>query len=208
MGFPNIFPREEKFFRFLEDQADHAFNSARHFKTFIETPGNKDAAEEIDTVRASSKVLATQITLELCRSFITPFDREDIQDLSDIFYKIPKIIHKVKGRVILHELNLCEGCYIKQADLIVNEATAMKKLVATLVSGKGHRAIVHNVNTLRELEQKGDDIHNEILSVLFKSDADFRDMILRRDISDMLETVVDGFRDAAGVILQIVLKHS
>ena len=64
------------------------------------------------------------------------------------------------------------------------------------------------VATLQDMELKGDAILGELLVTLFNEGHSTRDLILRKDIYDMLEKVLDRYRDAADVALQIVLKHS
>lgn len=210
-SFSSIFPSEHKFYDFLERQAAHSLACATHLKDFMSSPddaGRERAGKLIDEQRTQAKLLAGEITMELCRSFITPFDREDIQDFADIMYKIPKIIEKIKDRVQMHGISTDDGDFIRQVDLIVEEARATEELVKALISGKGSNRVTAQISKLRDLEQQGDTIRNELLVSLFKSDRDIKDILLRRDIYDMLEKVVDRFRDAAGVALQIVLKHS
>lgn len=208
MKFPNLFPRNDEFYRFMERQAEHALICAQQLKIFVESSDKQQSSVEIDKIRAAGKALVSDVTFELCRSFVTPFDREDIQDFSELMYKIPKTIQHVKERVLMHEISDPECSFTQQVDLIVQEATEMQKLVKALTGGKGSKGVIKGINHLRELEQKGDHIRNELIVALFKSDRDIRDILLRRDIHDMLEAVVDRFRDAAGVALQIVLKHS
>ncbi len=208
MKWPNIFPREAKFLHFMESQSVQALDVSRQLKIFIEVSNDQNASAEIDRLRASSKTLVTEITSELCRAFITPFDREDIQDFSDIMYNVPKVVHKIKNRIMMHKIPLEDSGFIKQADLIVQEAVVMHKLVGSLVHGKGSKGVIEGIDQLRELEQKGDEVHNRIIVDLFQSNKDIRVIVLQRDVCDMLERVVDRFRDAAGVALQIVLKHS
>ncbi len=211
MKFPSIFPKEEKFYQLLARHSLHASVCAQQLKAFMDATNEADrmkASAAIDAERAAAKALAAETTMELCRSFITPFDREDIQDLSDLLYKIPKIIEKVKERIVMHGISSSEGDFIRQVDLIVEEASVMDAVVTALISGKGSAGVIRNVERLRNLEQKGDTVRNELMVELFKSDRDIRDVLLRRDIYDMLEKIVDRFRDAAGVVLQIVLKHS
>ncbi|MFA5041151.1 MAG: DUF47 family protein [Bdellovibrionales bacterium] len=208
MKFPSLFPRETKFCEFMEIQAEQSLECAKQLRIFIEDSENKQARTEIDNLRASSKKVASEITFELCRSFITPFDREDIQNFSDYMYNVPKIAHRLKERILIHGLCVKEGDFIKQADLIVQEATVMQKLVQSLIKSKGSAVIIKGVNQLDELEHEGDIIHDKIMEVLFKSHNDLAAIVLRRDVCDMLEKAIDRFRDAAGVILQIVLKRS
>lgn len=207
----SFFPKEDKFYKLMEMMSAEVYESAAAFKEFVESknPAEMDKAKaKILDIRARSKATSAKIAEELCRSFITPFDREDIQDISNLFYKIPKIIEKIAERINMHGMSLDGGDFSHQADLILKEAEATKILLNALISGKGSKIVLDNVNLLKELEHKGDRIRNELIVALFKSDRDIKEIILRRDIYDMLEKVVDRFRDIAGVALQIILKHS
>ena len=207
----SFFPKEDKFYKLMETMASEVYESAAAFKTFVESknPAEMEKAKaKILEIRARSKATSAKIAEELCRSFITPFDREDIQDISNLFYKIPKIIEKIAERITMHGMSLDGGDFTHQADLILKEAEATKILLDALISGKGSKIVLDNVNLLKDLEHKGDRIRNELIVALFKSDRDIKEIILRRDIYDMLEKVVDRFRDIAGVALQIILKHS
>lgn len=210
MGF-SFFPKEDKFYKLMETMSSEVYESAVAFKIFVES---KDASEteaaiaKVQEIRARSKETSSKIAEELCRSFITPFDREDIQDIAGLFYKIPKIIEKTTDRITMHGMSVEGGDFLHQADLILKEAEATKLLLSALISGKGSKVVLENVNLLKDLEHKGDKIRNKLIVELFKSDRDIKEIILRRDIYDMLEKVVDRFRDIASVALQIILKHS
>jgi uncharacterized protein Yka (UPF0111/DUF47 family) len=213
MAFPALLPKDDNFSQLLTELAEEALISARQLKEFMDCPdrASKDkASAAVTAARTRAKLLAQKTTEALCRCFITPFDREDIQDLTDIMYKIPKTIEKVRERVILHDISCGEGDFARQVDLILQEAEVTRDMVRALVSGGSgkSREVTQRVNTLRDLEQQGDSMRNELMAELFRSDRDIRDLLLRRDIYDMLEKVVDRFRDAAGVVLQIVLKYS
>jgi uncharacterized protein Yka (UPF0111/DUF47 family) len=121
-------------------------------------------------------------------------------------YKIPKPIEKVKERILLHRLVNADGDFSRQVDLIVQEAAAMEEMVQALVHRKDPKKILERAAVLQELEQQGDAVRNDLMAGLFSAQRDVRDLILRRDIYDMLEKVVDRFRDVAGVAIQVVLK--
>lgn len=210
MGF-SFFPKEKKFFVLMAVMGEEVLDSAQAFSDFARAKSENDrssAKARIEDVRERSKATSSKITEELCRSFITPFDREDIQDLANLFYKIPKIINKTTERITMHGMEV--GCddFSYQADLILREAQATRVLLQALISGKGNAPVLEQASILKDLENEGDQIRNRLIVSLFQSDRDIKDIILRRDIYDMLEKVVDRFRDIAGVALQIVLKHS
>jgi uncharacterized protein Yka (UPF0111/DUF47 family) len=209
---PFLKPKDNKFCVLLEGLSTQARECAVHLKTFVESTDagqQAKAAEAITSSRRRSKELTGQITAELCRTYITPFDREDIQDIAADLYKIPKTIEKIKERLSTHGINSVKGDFSRQIDVIVQEAEAMEEMVRELTkAGHDDERIIAKAQQLQELENKGDAILGELLVALFKDNTDARDLILRKDIYDMLEKVVDRYRDAAGVALQIVLKHS
>lgn len=208
---PFLKPREDSFLDLIGQLSDQANICARHLKTFVESSDDNVRTTQrraIETARNKAREISTAMTQQLCRSFITPFDREDIQDFTEDLYKIPKTIEKVMDRIELHGLTSEKGDFSRQIDLIVLEAEAMGNMVKDLISGQSGRKIQDQVTVLYDLEHKGDAILSELLTSLFKDRSDARDLILRKDIYDMLEKVIDRYRDAAGVALQIVLKHT
>lgn len=208
---PFLKPKDNKFCVFLESLSSEARVCALHLKTFVESADAGEqarAAESITAARRRAKDITAQVTAELCRTYITPFDREDIQDIAADLYKIPKTIDKIKERLLTHGLESIKGDFSRQIDLIVQEAEAMEDMVRELTKGFDNDRIIAKAAQLQELENKGDIVLSELLVTLFRDSTDTRDLILRKDIYDMLEKVVDRYRDAAGVALQIVLKHS
>ena len=61
---------------------------------------------------------------------------------------------------------------------------------------------------LDRLENEGDEVLSRLLVDLLQNAADARQLILRKEIYDLLERVIDKYRNAAEVALQIALKHS
>lgn len=211
LKMPGFLPRQDRFLQLIEALAAQANVCAQHLKMFIETKDSRsrdEASAAIAEARMQARMLATEMTQQLCKSFITPFDREDIQDFTADLYKIPKTIEKVKERILLHGINLEKDDFSRQVDLIVQESIVMDDMVKSLVSGKDSKKIQDKAALLYELEHKGDAVLGELLTSLFSNSRDARDLILRKDIYDMLEKVIDRYRDAAGVALQIVLKHT
>lgn len=206
----NLLPREDKFYKLMRAQSDQAQTGAILLKEFIgakDTAQREEAGRKIAACKGESKRLAEQVTREVSLSFITPFDREDIQEISAHLYKIPKTIDKIRERLELHGIGNV-GDFAQQIDLIVQEAAAMEEIVEALTRKGGEKAIVAKVGELHELESRGDEVLGELLKHLFRDTTDVRDLLLRKDIYDMLEKVLDRYRDAAAVALQIVLKHS
>lgn len=205
----NLLPRDNTFHLLLQKMSGDAQRCAVHLKTFVETPdkAERDAsAKGMDECKASSKDTLSQITAALCKSYITPFDREDIQALSFQLYKITKTMDKVRERMQLHGLSSHREDFYRQTALIVREADAMHLIMQDLAQSHKPEIQAH-MNALQDLELQGDAVLGELLVLLFNEGHTTRDLILRKDIYDMLEKVIDRYRDAGGIVLEIVLKH-
>lgn len=210
LSIAKLLPNEGKFLRYLEQLGAKANDSARHLKTFVESadaPSRAAAGASITAAKAQAKAIAAEVTRELCLSFITPFDREDIQDFAQNLYKIPKTIEKLREYLDLHKVTDIPEL-LPQIDLIIEEAACMDSLIQTLIKGGKPKHIIEKAAELDALENKGDDILSGLLVSLISDTQTVRQLILRKDIYDMLERIIDLYRDAAGVALQIALKHS
>lgn len=212
MGFfANLLPREDKFFISMRALSAEAHTGAVLLQQFVQAPDTASRTvigQKIAACKVDSKRLLERITQDVALSFITPFDREDIQEFSAHLYKIPKTIDKIRERLDLHGIQSDKGDFMRQIDLIVQEANAMQDIVTALTNKGASKTILDKVAVLNDLEGNGDAVLGELLVKLFQANGDVRDMLLRKDIYDMLEKVLDRYRDAAGVALQIVLKHS
>jgi len=207
----NLLPSEDKFHVLMRSMSSSAQASVLLLKQFTETDigsGRDKIGRDIAHVRGESKELVARVAREVSLSFITPFDREDIQAFCEHLYKIPKTVDKIRERLELHDIASENGDFTRQIDLIVQEAAAMEEIVEALTHRRTQKTIVDKVAHLHTLEADGDEVLSDLLKNLFKGNRDVRDLILRKDIYDMLEKVLDRYRDAAGVALQIILKHT
>jgi uncharacterized protein Yka (UPF0111/DUF47 family) len=206
-----LLPKEDKFYTLIGALAEQARQCAGHLQNYVRSTDDtakKQAVKAINECRAASKKLSADVTKELCLTFITPFDREDIQDFTFSLYKIIKTIKKICDRMEVYKITNERGDFSRQSDLIVQEAEAMEDMVKELIGGHHNDRIIAKANVLHELENTGDNILGELLGDLFRDENDIKKLILKKDIYDMLEKVIDRYRDTAAVALQIVLKHS
>ena len=96
----------------------------------------------------------------------------------------------------------------RQIDVILQEAEGMQSMVETLIKGGRPQHIIEKAELLDRLETEGDEVLSDLLVTLVKEAPDAKQLVLRKDIYDLLERVIDCYRDAAGVALQIALKHT
>ncbi len=208
----NILPREDKFYRLIQDLEAHAGASALLLKDLIEKRNDPAAIAEIgrgiSSHKREAKKLLEIVNQEIARTLITPFDRDDIQAFSVLIYNIPKQIEKIKERILTHEIYPFNGDFNKFVAIIERQADALSAVVAELSEKFNPQALNAKAAVLDELEDQGDAVLGQLIASSFHDIADVRELMLRKDIYEMLEDVTDLYRDAANVAHQIVLKHS
>ncbi len=210
LNIAKILPNEGKFYTFIEQLSAEAHTSATHLKTFIESTdpaAKEEAGKAIKACKLQAKKISGDVTRELCLSFITPFDREDIQQFCLYLYRITKTIEKTREHMQIFKITDI-GELSRQLELITQEADAMDNMVHALIKGGKPEQIIEKAALLDALENKGDEILSELLAELVEKTEKARDLMVKKDIYDLLERIIDGYRDAAGVALQITLKHS
>lgn len=208
--FRALMPKEDRFFALFD----------RHARTLVQGAG---ALEELmtggDSVpRASADIarhedeadaITREALLAVRRTFITPFDRGDIQalvstldDTIDQMLKTAKAAQLFEVRSFepsMHEMSRI----IKQAAAVTNEAVPMLRAI-------GQNAARLNVLTdqVIQLEGRADDVHNAGVKTLFlASRADPMKFIVGSEIYDHLEKVMDRFEDVANRISSILVEH-
>jgi uncharacterized protein Yka (UPF0111/DUF47 family) len=207
-----LLPREEKFIKMLMALEEHANQSCGLLRVMVEQRSDHGAIEQasdgIRIAKREAKKCQESITQEICRTLITPFDREDIQEFAVTLYHIPKLIDKITVRLLTHDMHPFNRDFNKFVDIIERQAAAMTDVLKELSGKLNTQTVNAKAAILHELEDQGDVLLGQVIASSFHDIADVRELILRKDIYEMLEDVTDQYRDAANVALRIILKHS
>jgi len=202
---------DEKFFDLLEASAQQADNSVHHLVdllTKLEHHESPQSLEEFVRSRRKDKEITQELTEELCTTFITPFEREDIQALAAALYKIPKTVEKIGERVVIFPGELHGRSFSKHLELLDQAAEAVLAMVKQLRKGTDAATAREQNTRLQTIEGDADKLELELLHDLYHGNYDARQIVFLRDLYDLLEKVIDRCRDTGNIILQIVLKYS
>lgn len=211
MKFPSLLPQEKKFYTLIGELSDYANQSAYLLVTLMasNTPeAMAETGQKILAAKTDAKKSYESMTTAVCQTFVTPFDREDIQAFADTLYNIPKLIEKIQSRILSHKLQAHNKDFNRMTDIIVREADALSGVIHILNNGQKLKEMHDKVAVLHELEDQGDRLLGQLITEAFDDIQDTRELILRKDIYSMLERVTDYYRDCANLALQIILKHS
>ena len=210
ISLKRIFGRDEKFYDLLEQSADEAKNSASLLARLLPklTQDSADALAELAHSRRKHKRITTEITKQLCLNFVTPLEREDIEALSNALYKIPKNIEKIGELFSIAPLNISAERISRQVAMLEQGAEAVSSMVHELRRKPHVEDISGTYERLQTIEGDADKLITEQLRELYQGTADAKEIIVLKDIYEVLEKVIDRCRDAGNVVFQVVLKYS
>src|SRR6266849_1496808 len=190
-----ILGHDEKFFDLLEASAQQADSSVHHLVDLLGKLEKNDSPQDLAAFaesRREDKRITQELTEQLSKTFITPLEREDIQELAAALYKIPKTVEKIGERILISPQDLHGWSFRKQVELLDQAAEAVLAMVKQLRKGM-------NIQTAREMNNRLQTIEGE---------ADELELELLRDLYELLEKVIDRCRDAGNIVLQVVLKYA
>ncbi|MFZ3374094.1 MAG: DUF47 family protein, partial [Chthoniobacterales bacterium] len=158
--------------------------------------------------RREDKRITQELTEQLCKTFITPLEREDIQALATALYKIPKTVEKIGERILICPEDLHGRSFAKQVEFLDQAAEAVLAMVKELRKGTDIATVRDMNDNLQTIEGDADKLELDLLRDLYHGNYDTKHMIFLRDLYDLLEKVIDRCRDAGNIVLQVVLKYA
>src|SRR2546426_3166897 len=203
--------QDEKFFDLLEASAQQADSSVHELVALlaqVEHGASPQSLEAFVHSRREDKRITQELTEQLCKTFITPLEREDIQALAAALYKIPKTVEKIGERVLICPQDLQGRSFRKQVELLDQAAETVLAMVKQLRKGTD-AATAREMNAkLQAIEGDADKLELDLLRDLYQGDYRTKQVIFLRDLFELIEKVIDRCRDAGNIILQVVLKYA
>ena len=199
---------DDKFFDLLESSAVEAQSSVQLLVELLRGDTQCPTLEAFILTRRKDKRITENITEELCRTFVTPLEREDIEELSFALYKIPKTAEKFSEKFLLCHEVLQGVDFSRQISLLEKSVQTVVEMVQKLRQRKHLDLMKEQNNRLHYLEGEADKLILELIRELYSGKHEPLRVIIMMDLYETLEKIIDRCRDAGNVIFQIVLKYS
>ncbi len=212
ISLQKLFGRDPKFYDLLEASAAEARASTVSLKALVEKLRQPDHGDITDFSgsRDKDKRITRQITEALCRTFVTPLEREDIEALAESLYKIPKRVTQIGGRLLLYRIAVpaLGEEFLRQIDLLEQSAGVVEGMVKELRAGMDVEKARTMNDQLQQLESEADKLVLTMLQGLYLGQRDVREVMVFKDVYELLEKAIDRCRDAGNTVFNIVLKNS
>jgi predicted phosphate transport protein (TIGR00153 family) len=204
----NLLPKDTVFFDLFESLSRHAVSSAEHLRQMCKQFPNVDThLQRIRDEEHAADELAHTALDRLDRTFITPFDREDIHELVGGLDDIIDGIDALAKRFPLFHLKNMEPAFEQQADVLVQATVAVSEAVHRLRKSRKLSELSDKLIEIHHKESIGDDNHHAALSRLFAGGVDALEVLKWKELYDYIEDAIDGCEDVGNTLERIVLKN-
>jgi uncharacterized protein Yka (UPF0111/DUF47 family) len=200
--------KEDKFFTLLEASAQEARTSVQALVKLIKNFDQPAVLDEFAHSRRKDKQITQDISNAVYTTFVTAIEREDIEDLSNALYKIPKTVDKFTERLLIAPQHVHGINFSTQVSLLDRATELVLQMVSTLRGGMDLEKIKDYNDKLQYLEGEADKHMMNLYKDLFSGKHEPVQVIVLKDLYEILEKIIDRCRDAGNVVAHIVLKNS
>jgi len=204
-------PKDRIFYSLFEEVGDGVSKMGRLLKIMVSEPDVDKRAALVSQVEEQEHVnddLTHKVFTELGRNFITPFDREDIHYLASALDDICDYIYSTAKKINFYKVNPNDTGIQKLADLIVEGTIQVDAAIHELRNMRDMRKITDALVKINSIENQADDVFDMSIDRLFDTEPDAKEVIKKREIYQVMETVTDKCEDAANVIESIIIKYA
>jgi predicted phosphate transport protein (TIGR00153 family) len=199
-----LIPRDEKFYDLFIKDGENLLEAARKLEALATNYDRLDErVAEIQAIEKRGDRIDDEIRARMERSFITPFDREDIHELVVHLDDVVDGVQATAETFTIYGITAPDDDVKQLTGLLAAQAV---QLLEALTQLERKRDVLPHLEIVHELEHKADGLSRAAIGRLFKGGHDPLEVIKLRDLYSVLEDTIDAAEDAAEVIERILAK--
>ncbi len=199
-----LIPRDEKFFELFIQDGQTILEAARKLEAMVGAYDRLDErVAEIQALEKQGDQIDAEIATRLERSFITPFDREDIHELTIHLDDVLDGIQATAETFVIYKVDRPSEEVRQMVGILAGQATQLLEALTKLERPKG---IGTHLEMIHDLEHKADGLSRAAIGRLFEGGHDPLQVIKLRDLYNAIEETIDAAEDAAEVMERILAK--
>jgi predicted phosphate transport protein (TIGR00153 family) len=203
-------PKDHSFFPLFESDAQNLVKATELLKELMATTDQADHEKiykEIRDVEHIGDLITIKTYEQLNKSFITPFDREDIHELTAHIDDVVDSINGIARRVCLYRPKKMMPIYGEMAAMIYSGAKEIEAAIHCLKDPVANKTkITQACERVREIEHDADELYFVGVSELFEKEEDTKELLKNNKILEILERCVDEEEDVTDTLKAILIK--
>lgn len=210
--FSKFTPKETKFFPILKEMSDIMLVATDLIIECVQKGDHESAIEYYKKIKEQEKrgdVLSNRVFDELNTTFITPFDREDINSLANHMDDVTDRINSCAKKIVLYNPKKMPQSAVDLALELKNGVLCIGKAVDELdVLKKSAKNVKAYCKELHDIENRADDVYETFLIHLFENEKDGIELIKQKEIMSELEKATDVTDQVGKIIKTIIVKYA
>jgi Phosphate transport regulator (distant homolog of PhoU) len=205
-----LIPKDGKFFPLFESSADNMVEASKQLHSLVTATTEDDRQCFFSVIRKLEKegdAITGTIVTELNKTFITPFDREEIHDLAISMDDVTDSIYGVSQKIKLYipkthseQLPLMSEALIKTTQTVKEAVGLLRNARKNTVALDGYCFKIH------DFENQADDLYYSSMMQLFQNEDDAIELIKKKEILTDIERAFDKAKDVSNVLRSILIK--
>lgn len=201
-----LLPRENAFFELFTAQAENVHKGATALVHLLENYQNVAVqVDKIKTIEHTGDELTHDLLTRLNQTFITPFDREDIHNLSSKVDDVLDLTDAVASRLVIYNVHKVRPGFADLARILLLSTDEVRKAMGNLEQQNG---LMDHCIEINRLENEGDRLSRTMIAQLFDEEKDPVELIKWKELVEVLEIAIDKCEDVANVLEAVSLKNA
>lgn len=198
-----LLPKEEKYFDDFKEMIGLIEEMAVHTEKIFRFEDPAAHIIKMKPLELLCDEITNKITKRLNKTFITPFDREDIFALIKRLDDVSDMLLGATVRVENFHIDKKIDYADKLASIICEQVRELGKAIQDLKVKR-----LNELKTIKALEVEADRVYQQATKELFEKEKDAIELIKKKEIIDLLENTADKCQSTANVILSIFIKNA
>lgn len=199
-------PRENSFYSHFTRAAENLVTGADLLARMVsDGNGRSGLAEQLKDVEHASDEVTHEVFKQLNRTFVTPFDREDIYRLGSALDDVMDAMEAAGDLLLLYGLEELPAEIEQMVDVLARCARVTAEAMPRLQPMQDLESYWIEAN---RLENEADQAYRRLLKRLFSGEYDALDVLKLKEVGDMLEEAADAFEHVANAVETIAVKES
>jgi hypothetical protein len=204
-----LLPQQKIFFEGFNSLGDILVSMSQTLLTAVnEDKFDDQAISAIMNAKEQAKAQARNLFTQAHKTFITPFDRQDIHSLNNEIYDAVNTINLTAQRCLHYGLHVFPDIMKKLVQICYDAAELVMNVLSMLSDLKHHTKILNLCGEIKEHESEADHLLIEGISELYTKEENIKTVLKLKEIYGLLESITDRYQMIAYIAEGIILEYS
>ena len=210
--FSYFTPQEGKFYPILRNMSSNILTCSDllvELTKMSEKEGRRDIYKQIKGLETKGDSIVDNLFDELNNTFITPFDREDINELGEELDNVLDCMNSAAKRVIMYQPSNLPDQLVEMALLLRKSCELMDSAVEQLHNmRKSSKAIKDICVQIHIVENQADDLYEHFINDIFEKERNAIELIKIKEIMHEIERATDNTDSVGKIIKTMIVKYA